>query len=258
MIESELRRAARDLLGAKMAFNEWNDKIGLVNGAWERATEAAERLQAAWEPLRAALSTPEQITPDADAVVEEYAQEYEFNDGESFHRPNELEGMLLVDFGHGLVSLLHERGLLAPRLASTSEPTDNQISCKGILDNSTPEPSREPTQEQVEAWALDADMPQTRVAWKTVHERDFFYEALQRFATLAHAAGFDAGMRAGGKDAERWTYFLSRVRGERSVDGRGQFIQPKIKPVGGIMSGSIAEHFKNAIDAAIAKDTKHG
>jgi hypothetical protein len=70
------------------------------------------------EALRAALAAPppEQVTPDADAVVDEYADEYEYDDGECGHIPSDEERILLADFGHGLVSLLHERGLLAPRL----------------------------------------------------------------------------------------------------------------------------------------------
>jgi hypothetical protein len=96
-----------------------------------------------------------------------------------------------------------------PNSSATLTSADHfSQAAKMVSDNS--EPSREPTQEEVEAWALDADMPQTRVAWKTVHERDFFYEALQRFATLAHAAAFEAGRMAGGRDAERWQFVRKR------------------------------------------------
>lgn len=52
------------------------------------------------------------------------------------------------------------------------------------------------------------------------------------------------------QDAERWDWFRSKTRGERSVDGRGQFVQPRISPITGIMMGSIAEHLDAAIDAA--------
>jgi hypothetical protein len=77
------------------------------------------------------------------------------------------------------------------RVSPSPEPTDNQISCKGILDDLTPEPSREVTQEEeVRAgyvtWfdqrcALGV-RPQmgSWLAWKT-----------------AHAAGYEAGFAAG-------------------------------------------------------------
>lgn len=79
------------------------------------------QLMQAEDALRAALAADaDRVSAprDADAIVDEYAQEYEFDDGDCFHQPNEIEGMLLCDFGHGLVSILHERGLLAPMLAA--------------------------------------------------------------------------------------------------------------------------------------------
>lgn len=71
---------------------------------------------------RCVMPTPEPITPDADAVVDEYADEYEYDEDESgYHIPTDKERILLADFGHGLVSLLHERGLLVPKLLESED-----------------------------------------------------------------------------------------------------------------------------------------
>jgi hypothetical protein len=98
---------------------------------------------------------------------------------------------------------LHEYMLQRDRLidslrAALSTP---EISGQGILDNSTPEPSREPTQEQVEVeferyalarmlFIVPAPDKQYRYFWAVTEEA---WQAWQ----AAHAAGFEAGMRAG-------------------------------------------------------------
>jgi hypothetical protein len=148
----------------------------------------------------------------------------------------ELDGVIAdVEHGNGfdavcLQTIKRVRDALAA--LSTSEPTDNQISCKGILDNLTPEPSRcvvtgnpcgtdtvprgkqcpsesgvcvhrpsrEPTQEQVDKWVTEIFRYPSK-PHKSIFDRVEFRRAdLYRFATLAHAAGFEAGRMAGGKE----------------------------------------------------------
>lgn len=142
------------------------------------------------ESLRAALSapTPEPSTPDADAIVDEYADEYEYD--ESGHIPTEDERMLLADFGHGLVSLLHERGLLTPRLLSAPPP------------GSVTEPTREITADRVQEWMYEAMSRR----YGTIAQHMYV-------ADKAHAAG----RAAAGKDAKRAAAALDALVHERDA-----------------------------------------
>jgi hypothetical protein len=124
--------------------------------------------------IRPSSRYAEPNTPGADAIVDEYADEYEWDDGETYHVPTDKERILLADFGHGLVSLLHENGLLKPRIL-TVEPA---------------EPSREPTQEQVEDWELAA-LRHARA--NNREDVNYRYSFLGKFAALAYAAGLKAG-----------------------------------------------------------------
>ena len=119
------------IVSYEMVMQKMMDEIEELRAALA-ATEPSSRqgmLDTSTEPSR------EPNTPGADAIVDEYADEYEWDDGETYHVPTDKERILLADFGHGLVSLLHESGLLKPRLL-TVEPA---------------EPSREVTREPV-AW----------------------------------------------------------------------------------------------------------
>jgi hypothetical protein len=64
----------------------------------------------------------------------------------------------------------------------------------------------EPTQEQVEAWAKESSVHETKRL-----DAGLVYVAssreLQRFATLAHAAGFEAGRKAGIDQGKLWSIF---------------------------------------------------
>jgi hypothetical protein len=167
-MSDELRKAARELL---RLYDEW---FG--------ASTFDYLLQFKIKALRASLDEPEPSrepnTPDADAIVDEYADEYEWDDGETHHVPTGQERILLADFGHGLVSLLHENGLLAPRLLT-----------------SPVEPSREPTQEMIEAWEAAACEHayglEGRATYGNWEESE--NARLRKLAALAYAAGHKAG-----------------------------------------------------------------
>jgi hypothetical protein len=69
-----------------------------------------------------------------------------------------------------------------------------EISCKAILDNSTPEPSREPTQEQVDVWVRTGyDEARRQDMIRGIEKDEFERIGDMHSHTLAHAAGFEAG-----------------------------------------------------------------
>lgn len=53
------------------------------------------------------------------------------------------------------------------------------------------------------------------------------------------------------KDAERYRWLQLRMRGEKFASGRQYFDVDFPDPLTNIMQGSVAEHFNDAIDAAI-------
>jgi hypothetical protein len=65
---------------------------------------------------------------------------------------------------------------------------------------STPEPSREPTQEQVVEW-INVGFKHAETVWgRCLYNDQFCATGYHRSHTLAHAAGYEAGRMAGGKE----------------------------------------------------------
>ena len=69
---------------------------------------------------------------------------------------------------------------------------------RAALDAPAPEPSREVTQTMISTWALESGVSK----YDIYDEWSHFRAQLRQFATLAHAAGFEAGRKAGGRDGE--------------------------------------------------------
>ncbi|VVD74979.1 hypothetical protein [Pandoraea fibrosis] len=79
------------------------------------------------------------------------------------------------------------------------------------------------------------------------------WDALQRVIDFLARAALSADS---GKNAERYRWLRARVFADRGLDGLAYFALPLPEPVRNPMSGLVAQHFDEAIDAAIAAKAK--
>jgi len=119
--------------------------------------------------------------------------------------------------------------------------------------DSTPESNREPTQDvrmQFETWCMASGY-----CGPGASSSEWYWIIWQ----AAHAAGFEAGRKAGGRDGERWREVINHVGAERTNNGRDQrFTLTYLYWPHNLMKGSVAEHFTRCIDAAIDRAMQEG
>lgn len=158
-------------IGAECAINDYLDDH-LPNDSWDRIW---------WDNYDASLElggcNPDlRLSPEVQAWLwmQGFARCWlnHVNDTQTYYTPDSTNGHTYKQPEHS-----KERG---QRKSKPADPT---------------EPIREPTQEQVDAW--------TRQASSIGCIDELSGDAIIEFAALAHAAGYEAGRMAGGKDAER-------------------------------------------------------